>query len=112
MPTRACAHQPRPAHLCTQAHASATAHCAVHRMRQIKRATTYFPLLFLPTLHMVVRHAPSQVRFPAYATLMGGFSLLSAGMFMSSSIDPTEVSAAWVLLPIASLPVAHAAEKP
>ena len=87
---------------------SAAAH--LHSSRQVKRAATYFPLVFLPSVHLAVRNAPANVRFPVYAGLMAGYSMLSAGMFMSSSTDPTEVSAAWVVLPIASLPVAHAAE--
>ena len=56
----------------------------------VRRAISWFPLFFLPGLHLVVRHAPARMQFGAYAGCMAGYSLLST--YMLNSGQPEWVS--------------------
>ena len=53
----------------------------------IRRAISWFPLFFLPGLHLVVRHAPARMQFASYAGCMGAYSLLSSYMLNSGQPD-------------------------
>ena len=51
---------------------------------QTRRALSFAPLFLMPAMHIVVRRAPRSTQLGVYGVLMGAYSCLTLGMYMSA----------------------------
>ena len=65
----------------------------------MRRALSFFPLVFLPALHIMVRHTPARMRLGVYGSFIGAYSLLSVGMYFSDGGGEALVDEPWTVQP-------------